>query len=105
VLLIPLAGILTSEQSPQSIAETINEILKQPTSDLFLDLRGISVEDAKLERMLIEIARMVTLRGTRVTLIGARPDTQKRMADPEMALTGISIQSSVDVALEKLNQI
>jgi DNA-binding LacI/PurR family transcriptional regulator/anti-anti-sigma regulatory factor len=105
VLLIPLAGILTSEQSPQSIAETINEILKQPTSDLFLDLRGISVEDAKLERMLIEIARMVTLRGTRVTLIGARPDTQKRMADPEMALTGISIQSSVVVALEKLNQI
>ncbi len=105
VFLIPLAGILAGEQSPQSMTETINDILKQPTSDLFLDLRGITVANEKLEHALIEIARTVTMRGTRVTLIGARADIQARLVDKEMALTGIHNQSSIALALEHLDQL
>jgi DNA-binding LacI/PurR family transcriptional regulator/anti-anti-sigma regulatory factor len=105
VFLIPLAGLLAGEQSPQSMTETINDILKQPTSDLFLDLRGISVVNEKLERTLIEIARTVTTRGTRVTLIGARADIQERLVDKELALAGIHNQSSIALALEHLDQM
>ncbi|RPI33412.1 MAG: STAS domain-containing protein [Chloroflexota bacterium] len=103
VLLVPLASMLESDQSQQIISETINEIIKQPVADIFLDLRGLSILDTMLEQTLIEIARMVTQRGARVTLIGARPDVQQRMIDQNNGLSAISNQPSIVLALEHLN--
>jgi len=100
VVLLPLGGILTPEQNPQSIAGIVDEILKQPAADLLLDLSGISALDENLERMLAEIVRKVAQRGTRVTFIGARADIQRRMADKKSELSGIKHQSSVVKALE-----
>ena len=104
VLLLPLGGILTGEQSQQLIAETIEDLLQRPASDLLLDLEGVADLDEKLERMLIDLVQKVAQRGTRVTFVAARADLQRKMADKKNELSGIKHQASVVQALDQLNR-
>ncbi len=104
VVLLPLGGILTGEQSPQLIAETLDGLLQKPVSDLLVDLEGVAGLDEKLERMLINLVQKVAQRGTRVTFVAARADLQRKMADKKNELSGIKHQPSVAQALDQLNR-
>lgn len=104
VLLVPFARALESDQVPQTVAEALDSVWGHHTTDVLLDLSGMSAMDTELERSLIEAIRTATRRGARVTVIGMHPDVHWRLVDQDATLAAVHSQPSLAAALEHLNR-
>lgn len=104
VLLIPMVGLIESEQLPQIIEDLLNDRGQAKTTDVFLDLTGISIVKPSLVQSLIQTVQTVMRRDLQVTLIGLRPEVQQRMIEDGMDASHFSGQPSLAVAIEQVHQ-
>lgn len=105
VLLIPMAGIASSEQFEAIIADLLGDGLPERTTDVFLDLTGVTASSPALVLSLLEAVQALARRDVQVTLIGLPEELEQHMADQGIDPGRFSGQPSLAVAIERVSQL
>jgi DNA-binding LacI/PurR family transcriptional regulator/anti-anti-sigma regulatory factor len=101
VLLLPMAGILTSADSAPPVDEIMENLLRKPATDLLLDMEGVAELDGNQEGILIEIVQKAGRHGMRVAVVSAQEELQRKLSEKKSGLGGIPQFASVLLALKR----
>jgi DNA-binding LacI/PurR family transcriptional regulator/anti-anti-sigma regulatory factor len=104
VLLVPVAALAQTDQFEAIIGDLLRDGVQAHTTDVFLDLTGVSALKPALVRSLIEAVQTLARRDVKVTLIGLQPDLQQRMLEQGVDQGHYSGQPSLAVAIEQVSQ-
>lgn len=105
VLLIPMAGTLESEQFSKITPRLLGNTSKQRTTDVFLEMTGISALDKKFQKVFLEAMRTLTSQEVRVTIIGLHPDLQQIMVEQGLDQSHFSGHPSLAAALDMAKEM
>lgn len=102
VLLVPLIGAIDSQRSQQIIGTILAAIGEHRAHTVLLDITGVPVVDTQVASSLIHTAQAATLLGTRVVMVGIRPEIAQSIVGLGIDLHQLTVYSTLASALSML---
>lgn len=85
-MVIPLIGVLDSERLQELQARALQTIQQSKIRNLVLDITGIVIVDRNVAQGLVHVAASAQLMGTKVSIVGIRPEVAQTMVGLGMQL-------------------
>ncbi|MGQ9611520.1 STAS domain-containing protein [Chloroflexus sp.] len=98
-LVMPLVGALDTARLADMQQQALEQIARTNARDLFIDVTGVPVIDTQVARGLIQVVEAARLMGTRVTLVGIRPEVAQTLVTLGIDLHTIRTFSTLQAAL------
>ncbi|WP_322816770.1 STAS domain-containing protein [Chloroflexus sp.] len=98
-LVMPLVGALDTARLADMQQQALEQIARTNARDLFIDVTGVPVIDTQVARGLIQVVEAARLMGTRVTLVGIRPEVAQTLVTLGIDLRSIRTFSTLQTAL------
>ncbi|MGQ9774060.1 STAS domain-containing protein [Chloroflexus sp.] len=98
-LVMPLVGALDTARLVDMQQQVLEQIARTNARDLFIDVTGVPVIDTQVARGLIQVVEAARLMGTRVTLVGIRPEVAQTLVTLGIDLHTIRTFSTLQAAL------
>jgi rsbT co-antagonist protein RsbR len=70
ILVLPLVGTIDSRRAAQIMESALEKIVSYQADVLILDITGVPIVDTGVANYILQMARAVTLLGSRVVLVG-----------------------------------
>ncbi len=99
ILFTPIVGHLDSRRSTSLTARLLEEVHRQRTHHVIIDISGVPTVDTVVAQTLIGAASALRLLGCRVTLSGISPDVALTLTLQNIQLSGIDTVSSPQEAM------
>jgi rsbT co-antagonist protein RsbR len=94
-LLMPLVGALDTVRLQIVQEQALMAIERSRARHLILDITGVPIVDTQVAQGLVQIVRAARLLGTRVVLVGIRPEVAQTVVGLGIALDGIVTHQSL----------
>lgn len=94
-LVMPLVGALDSERLRLVQTQALQAIERSRASQLILDVTGIPVVDTQIARGLLEVTQMAELLGSKVFVVGIRPEVAQALVTLDMDFTHFKTYSTL----------
>lgn len=104
VLLIPLIGALDSTRAQQFIDTMLQGISEHRAHVVLLDITGVPVVDTQVANSLMQATQAATLLGSRIILVGIRPEIAQSIVGLGISLHHLKIEPTLGTALASLLQ-
>jgi DNA-binding LacI/PurR family transcriptional regulator/anti-anti-sigma regulatory factor len=104
VLLVPLVGMIDAERAFHLIEAVLSAVSQQHAAVVVLDMTSVPVVDTVVADALMKMERATTLLGTRVILVGIRPEIAQSIANLGIDLRHLSTYASLASALAVLSR-
>ncbi|MGQ9873901.1 MAG: STAS domain-containing protein [Chloroflexus sp.] len=98
-LVMPLVGALDTARLADMQQQALEQIARTNARDLFIDVTGVPVIDTQVARGLIQVVEAARLMGTRVTLVGIRPEVAQTLVALGIDLRTIRTFGTLQAAL------
>ncbi len=98
-LVMPLVGALDTARLADMQQQALEQIARANARDLFIDVTGVPVIDTQVAKGLIQVVEAARLMGTRVTLVGIRPEVAQTLVTLGIDLRSIRTFSTLQAAL------
>jgi DNA-binding LacI/PurR family transcriptional regulator/anti-anti-sigma regulatory factor len=102
VLLIPLIGVISSDRARHMLESVLQGVSDHQAQTVLLDITGVPVVDTQVANTLIRVARTASLLGSRVILVGIRPEIAQSIVGLGISLESLATQSTLAAAVEAL---
>jgi len=102
VLLIPLIGVIDSERARQMLESALQSVSEHQAHTVLLDITGVPMVDTQVANTLIQVARTAALLGSRVNLVGIRPEIAQSIVGLGIALPSLTTHSTLAAAVAAL---
>jgi anti-anti-sigma regulatory factor len=102
VLLIPLIGVIDSERARQMLESVLQGVSDHQAQTVLLDITGVPMVDTQVANTLIQVARTAGLLGSRVILVGIRPEIAHSIVGLGIGLVSLATQPTLAAAVEAL---
>ncbi|ABY36726.1 MAG TPA: STAS domain-containing protein [Chloroflexus aurantiacus] len=103
-LVMPLVGALDTARLADMQQQALEQIARANARDLFIDVTGVPVIDTQVAKGLIQVVEAARLMGTRVTLVGIRPEVAQTLVTLGIDLHSIRTFSTLQAALRSERQ-
>lgn len=100
LVLVPLQGEITDEQSERLSAEVLRRIQETNIAGLIIDLTGLRLLDSHLCAVITSLASAAALMGTATVLSGLSPEIALTLQMMDLELRGVNTVSTLEEALE-----
>lgn len=94
-LVMPLIGTLDSERLDTMQSHALDRISRQRTDVLILDVTGVPIIDSHVAQGLLNMVRAARLLGTRIALVGIRPEVAQTIVGLGVDLSEVSTFASL----------
>lgn len=101
VLVMPLVGAMDAERQLLVQEQALKAIERTRATTLLLDVTGVPVVDEAVAKGLLRVVSSAALLGTRVVLVGIRPEVAQAMVALDIPLAFIRSQSSLQAGIEE----
>ncbi len=105
VLLIPLVGAIDTARAQQVISVVLEGVSQHHADTVLLDLTAVPIVDTQVANTLIQAAQAATLLGSRVVLVGIRPEIAQSIVSLGIDLRQIFTRPTLAVALKSLIEL
>jgi len=102
VLLIPLIGVIDSDRARHMLESVLQGVSEHKAQTVLLDITGVPMVDTQVANTLIQVARMASLLGSRVILVGIRPEIAQSIVGLGIGLESLATQSTLAAAVEAI---
>ena len=102
VLLVPLIGAIGSERARDMLEAVLQGVSEHQAQTVLLDITGVPMVDTQVANTLIQVARTAALLGSRVILVGIRPEIAQSIVGLGVGLDALSTQSTLAAAVAAL---
>ncbi len=102
VLLIPLIGVIDSDRARQMLESVLQGVSDHQAQTVLLDITGVPMVDTQVANTLIQVARTAALLGSRVILVGIRPEIAQSIVGLGIGLASLATQPTLAAAVEAL---
>jgi DNA-binding LacI/PurR family transcriptional regulator/anti-anti-sigma regulatory factor len=102
VLLIPLIGVIGSDRARHMLEAVLQGVSDHQAQTVLLDVTGVPMVDTQVANTLVQVARMTALLGSRVVLVGIRPEIAQSIIGLGIRLNSLTTQSTLAAAVESL---
>jgi DNA-binding LacI/PurR family transcriptional regulator/anti-anti-sigma regulatory factor len=102
VLLIPLIGVIDSARARQMLEAALQGVSEHQAHTVLLDITGVPMVDTQVANTLIQVARTAALLGSRVNLVGIRPEIAQSIVGLGIALPSLTTHSTLAAAVAAL---
>lgn len=98
-LAMPLVGALDTSRITQVQEQALAAIQRSRARQLVIDVTGVPVVDTQVAQGLVQVVQAAKLIGTRVTLVGIRPEVAQTLVGLGLDLSGIRTMGDLQAAL------
>jgi len=102
VLLIPLIGVIDSDRARQILESVLQGVSDHQAQTVLLDITGVPMVDTQVANTLIQVARTASLLGSRVILVGIRPEIAQSIVGLGIGLESLVTQPTLAAAIAAL---
>jgi anti-anti-sigma regulatory factor len=102
VLLIPLIGVIDSDRARHMLECVLQGVSDYQAQTVLLDVTGVPMVDTQVANTLIQVARIAVLLGSRVILVGIRPEIAQSIVGLGISLASLATRSTLAAAVEAL---
>jgi anti-anti-sigma regulatory factor len=102
VLLVPLIGVIASDRAHDILEAVLQGVSDYQAQIVLLDITGVPMVDTQVANTLIQVARTAALLGSRVILVGIRPEIAQSIVGLGVGLDALSTQSTLATAVQSL---
>ncbi len=102
VLLIPLIGVINTDRARQMLESVLQGVSDHQAQIVLLDVTGVPMVDTQVANTLIQVARTASLLGSRVILVGIRPEIAQSIVGLGIGLESLGTQPTLAAAVEAL---
>jgi DNA-binding LacI/PurR family transcriptional regulator/anti-anti-sigma regulatory factor len=102
VLLIPLIGVIDSDRARHTLESVLQGVSDHKAQTVLLDITGVPMVDTQVANTLIQVARTASLLGSRVILVGIRPEIAQSIVGLGISLDSLATQSTLAAAVEAI---
>jgi DNA-binding LacI/PurR family transcriptional regulator/anti-anti-sigma regulatory factor len=99
VLLIPLIGVIDSDRARQMLEVVLQGVSDHRAETVLLDITGVPMVDTQVANTLIQVARTAALLGSRVVLVGIRPEIAQSIVGLGIGLEAVVTQPTLGAAI------
>ncbi len=103
IVVLPLIGHIDQPRAQNIMESLLNGIATHKAEVVLIDITGVPMVDTAIANSLLQAAKAANLLGTRVMLVGIRPEVAQTIVNLGIDLTGISnfanLQSGIEAAL------
>jgi rsbT co-antagonist protein RsbR len=101
-LVMPLVGALDSTRIGLIHSQALRALEQAQVKDLLLDITGVPVVDTQVAKGLLQLVEMGKLMGTRVSIVGIRPEVAQAIVGLGIDLATIRTYSTLQDGLGSL---
>jgi anti-anti-sigma regulatory factor len=102
VLLIPLIGVIDSDRARQMLESVLQGVSDHQAQTVLLDITAVPMVDTQVANTLIQVARTAALLGSRVILVGIRPEIAQSIVGLGIGLVSLTTQPTLAAAVAAL---
>jgi DNA-binding LacI/PurR family transcriptional regulator/anti-anti-sigma regulatory factor len=102
VLLMPLIGVIDSDRARQMLEVVLQGVSDHRAETVLLDITGVPMVDTQVANTLIQVARTAALLGSRVILVGIRPEIAQSIVGLGIGLEALATQPTLGMAIETI---
>jgi rsbT co-antagonist protein RsbR len=102
ILVMPLVGALDSTRLGLIHSQALHTLGHMHTKELLLDITGVPVVDSQVAQGLLQLVEMAKLLGTRVSIVGIRPEVAQAIVGLGIDLTTIRTHSTLQDGIGNL---
>lgn len=99
ILVMPLIGAIDSERLVSIQERALHSIEQTRAHYLLLDITGVPIVDSQVAQGLVSLARMTSMLGCQMTLIGIRPEVAQSIVGLGLDLRAIQTAADLQAAL------
>ena len=94
-LVMPLVGALDSKRLALMQGQALHALERSSARQLILDITGVPVVDTQVAQGLIQLVQAAQLLGTRVSIVGIRPEVAQALVGLGISLSNIKVFSTL----------
>jgi CHASE3 domain sensor protein/anti-anti-sigma regulatory factor len=102
ILVMPLVGALDSTRLGLIHTQALHTLGHMQAKELLLDITGVPVVDSQVAQGLLQLVEMAKLLGTRVSIVGIRPEVAQAIVGLGLDLTTIRTHSTLQDGISNL---
>jgi anti-anti-sigma regulatory factor len=102
VLLVPLIGVIDSARARQVLEVVLQGVSDHRAETVLLDITAVPMVDTQVANTLIQVARTAALLGSRVILVGIRPEIAQSIVGLGIGLDAVTTQPTLGAAVAML---
>jgi rsbT co-antagonist protein RsbR len=99
ILVLPLVGVVDPRRATQIMEAVLEKIVEYQADVLILDITGVPVVDTSVANYIIQMARAVTLLGSRVVLVGIGSEIAQTMVQLGVDLRNITTLANLQAGI------
>jgi len=102
VLLIPLIGVIDTDRARHMLESVLQGVSDHQAQTVLLDITAVPMVDTQVANTLIQVARTAALLGSRVILVGIRPEIAQSIVGLGIGLLSLTTQPTLAAAVAAL---